>query len=734
MLLAACSDDAPAAPSGSGAGGGGGQGGQGGEASCTDPNSPPPDPPADPCERFLAGPAGVRAVAVDLSAAHRAARFFSSVSAYSVADQALVAALEPAGAVDAPDLDAYVAGLEGVACVADAASTTLPPATVEMRDKVALVRPGVGPVELPAGTAAVMIDLRGLPAVPELGAALAAAVGPALAVDVPGARRKVRIHDGMVDEIFSSSNVYTTKLTLTDGAPILHTGTVDLPIALLTDDRLAPDAAELAGTLRLAGRAWLVGEDVLAAVAESRWFGVGNRGVAVHIADLRFNNSPWPDVILADRRMADPACFAADLPTAGPPPAAVLGAATRPDIEEVDPFLDVQPTTVTLGSARAALVVAHAAARGFYPYFPIVGDSIDERLSETLGAFGETTPERRDIYQGLRRFGNALADGHNFVFDAEPPGIDCIPAYIEDINNEPVIRRSATAALAPGQTIISVDGTPFASWLAPELERSGGATPGYQFNIALRQLLFGRSTSVDLGLRDPDGTTSTVTVVPDAIDVCTPILVATSRPAGFLADLGAPSIYYINLDATVLPDISQFRSELTAAAGASGLVLDMRGYPGTDHYEIAARIIPETFSSPIFRVTQWMGLDASAVSESHLDLNPKTSPSYAGPVVLLVGHATVSAAENFSTMLVDAGRVTVVGRTSAATNGNITGVLVPAGFAFTFTGMDVRHADANASVFHGIGIVPDVDVPLDAASFAAGKDPELEAAIAVLGP
>jgi hypothetical protein len=52
-------------------------------------------------------------------------------------------------------------------------------------------------------------------------------------------------------------------------------------------------------------------------------------------------------------------------------------------------------------------------------------------------------------------------------------------------------------------------------------------------------------------------------------------------------------------------------------------------------------------------------------------------------------------------------------------------VELPAGFGFSFTGMDVRHADAAASVFHGIGIVPDVEVPLDAASFAAGEDPEL---------
>ena len=32
----------------------------------------------------------------------------------------------------------------------------------------------------------------------------------------------------------------------------------------------------------------------------------------------------------------------------------------------------------------AALITAHGAVRRFFPYFPVVGDTIDERLIETL--------------------------------------------------------------------------------------------------------------------------------------------------------------------------------------------------------------------------------------------------------------------------------------------------------------------------------------------------------------
>jgi C-terminal processing protease CtpA/Prc len=97
-----------------------------------------------------------------------------------------------------------------------------------------------------------------------------------------------------------------------------------------------------------------------------------------------------------------------------------------------------------------------------------------------------------------------------------------------------------------------------------------------------------------------------------------------------------------------------------------------------------------------------------------------------------VGRHTVSAAESLSIMLVDSGRVTVVGRQSAATSGDITGSELTGSFGFTFTGMEILHAYAGQSVFHGVGIVPEVEVPLTAADLRDGVDQKLVAAIGAL--
>jgi hypothetical protein len=81
-------------------------------------------------------------------------------------------------------------------------------------------------------------------------------------------------------------------------------------------------------------------------------------------------------------------------------------------------------------------------------------------------------------------------------------------------------------------------------------------------------------------------------------------------------------------------------------------------------------------------------------------------------------------------MLVGADRVTVVGQRSAGTNGNITGLSLPGGFGFTFTGMEVLNPDG--SRFHGIGIEPDVYVPLTAQDLRDGVDRDLLTAIDLL--
>jgi C-terminal processing protease CtpA/Prc len=202
------------------------------------------------------------------------------------------------------------------------------------------------------------------------------------------------------------------------------------------------------------------------------------------------------------------------------------------------------------------------------------------------------------------------------------------------------------------------------------------------------------------------------------------------RQSDWLDDLGAPGLYYINVG-NATTNALDVAIDAAIAGAATGMVVDMRGYPfDVDHYFVAQRLIPGSFDSPRFVVPVRTGPDVIEPQLSMYQLDGVDA--YEGPMVLIVGHHSVSAAENFSIMLVAADRVTVVGRQSASTNGNISGIKLPGGFGLSFTSMNVLFPDG--STFHGVGIVPDVEVVPDPVAYAQGDDPELLAAIDVLTP
>ena len=102
------------------------------------------------------------------------------------------------------------------------------------------------------------------------------------------------------------------------------------------------------------------------------------------------------------------------------------------------------------------------------------------------------------------------------------------------------------------------------------------------------------------------------------------------------------------------------------------------------------------------------------------------------PLVILVGPATESAAELFAEALRDQGRATIVGSQTAGcvNGGQIFGLLDGSG---AFVSEINVLAGPNLVSLEGTGVTPDQTVPLTSNDLAAGRDPQLAAAEALLG-
>lgn len=702
--------------------------GETGEETGSPETGSPAAPSDDVCARFVPGPSSSKDAVIGLSEAHADYRLFGPTEDFATADAALITALK-ASSTDAPDLDAY-AEAAGI-CAADAADTALGAASVEVRGSLAWIRPGSGEVTLPEGALGVVIDLRDLPADPDLSDALANALAPAIATDAELPALQVRVWYGFTDQVFSSSNAYKTRVRRVDSDPVVADGPADLPLVLVTGAEEPPAAVRFAAGLVMAGRAWIVGEDLMSEVGELHWAPVGSRGLAFRDATLSWDDAAIPDILPATSRTTDPETALVDAdPASWSAPAIPDGETTREDLPKRSPWDEATPDEAAdVETLEAALIVAHGTVRRFWHYFDVEGDGIDDRLEEVLAR--PLDPDDRDgMVEAIGRFGEVLHDGHVFFGDYYGDGpVGYLPVTLDHIDGRPVIVRSMDPGLLPGDTITAVDGEDIETLYADLESWHGAATEGYTLDLAGRELSYldGPTTYDVLGA---DGVAREVTVDPYSYDDwASDLFVFHDRASGLLDDLDASDIAYLNMDFEVTTDLDQVSDLLALASGATGLVVDMRGYPGVDHYAVAEALIPEGFQSPIFDVYGWSGAESVADSTDQYSY-PGSADAYTGPIVLLTSPITVSAAENFSMMLTGADRVTVVGRNSAGTNGNITGARLPGGFYFTFTGMQVLFPDG--SRFHGVGIQPDVEVVPTPQDYADGRDPELEAAIEVL--
>jgi hypothetical protein len=171
--------------------------------------------------------------------------------------------------------------------------------------------------------------------------------------------------------------------------------------------------------------------------------------------------------------------------------------------------------------------------------------------------------------------------------------------------------------------------------------------------------------------------------------------------------------------------------KLADVAAARGVVFDVRGYPTDAGFGILPHLLdaPETdrwmhvakIVGPFYETAGWLDVG--------WDMKP-ASPRIAGKVVFLTDGGAISYAESVMGYVADRKLGTIVGTTTAGTNGNVASFPTPGGFDVGFTGMRVTRHDGH-SPHHLVGVTPDVAVAPTLAGLRAGRDEVLERGLAI---
>ena len=678
-------------------------------------------PAVDWCDAALGLRAGQREALLDFSNAHTGFRLFGPQADWLGADDSLEVVLQNHTDFEDAFLEEY-AGAVGDMCVVLPTDLTPVYASVEMRGTTAIVTPGTDLPVLPPETTHVVVDLRNLSATADVGAA----ASTALQADLVIAERVMRKFNGFPSQDDGWTHYDVEELR--EQIVIRGVNTEELPLFFWTGSKLTPEAATTVGGLKLAGRAVVIGHDIFSAVAESTFTGVSTAGLMWRSSTLFADGEAWPDSMRADRQTATHEDTLDDLNAFFPTPA-TLSDSTRTEFATYRKDLGEPAPTLDKATMKAALVVLYGTLDWFYPYFDLVGRDLDTQIVSAWSALGSLGESDRD---GMMRIVgavmNSIDDGHGFYSDwgssTFPDGY--LGVQIQNVAGEPVVRMSIQEGVNAGDTIVEVGGVPAAEWYAEAMSRYSASSDGYRFVQATNELkeVFGTKT---LKLRAPDGSLRDETLESMGWDLDSQVPWGGSfRANGFMDDMGAADIFYLNLNGNVTTDLNFPWDTVNALDDSVDLILDMRDYPTFDIYEYARNFHTDSFTAPIFGHPTWRGPERFGIVDEVWAFEAGENV-FQGDVVLMVSNKSVSAAECFSQMIEYLPNVTVVGQPSAATNGTITNAWLPGQIQMTFTGMRLLNPDR--SEFHGIGVVPDIEVVPTAEQFAAGIDPELSEAV-----
>jgi C-terminal processing protease CtpA/Prc len=332
-----------------------------------------------------------------------------------------------------------------------------------------------------------------------------------------------------------------------------------------------------------------------------------------------------------------------------------------------------------------------------------------------------------EFEETLRWVVSQLHDGHGGVSQRsllEARGR--LPFRAEWIEGKAVVVASAEdGPLKRGDVIRSIDGVP-AQTLIERDERLRSGSPQWRRAGAVRALGTGpkdtearvvverNGKEVELKLRrgrPGDGRS------PDTVE---------ARPANF-AEV-KPGIIYVDLSTAEMPDIT---SRMTSLASARGVIFDLRGYPKGNH-EVLRHLTSTPIQSAIWQVPQIIYPDRKRVvgysSNGRWNLLPN-EPRLRGKVVFLTGPQAISYAESVMGIVEHYHLGTIVGETTAATNGNVNPLRLPGDFSVYWTGMRVLKHDGTQH--HLVGIKPDVRVSRTIKGVREGRDEVLEKAIGI---
>lgn len=354
-----------------------------------------------------------------------------------------------------------------------------------------------------------------------------------------------------------------------------------------------------------------------------------------------------------------------------------------------------------------------------------------------------------EYYRLLQEFIAKLKDGHANVYFPNVwefnNGRSNVPAINYQWIEERLIldyvagEEFEAAGITRGDEIIAVDGQPLQEFADTQHRPyvSGSNKAYIDSRVYSWRLLKGPEGPLELTIKKQSGNIVIVQSRRPDWDTWTALTEGREeQPPNFRWTMLPDNIAYVELNSFGNPEASEgFADNFEEISKADGIIFDVRkngGGSSSYGYDVLSRLTQEPFAvsswktmnyRPAFRA--WGYQTDSYVSTNNTEL-PNPDQYYAGPVAVLSGTGTFSAAEDFLVAFDVMDRGPIIGQASGGSTGQPLGFYLPGGGSARIT--TKRDTYPDESDFVGDGVQPDTLAPPTVEAFIQRHDLALEAA------
>jgi len=381
------------------------------------------------------------------------------------------------------------------------------------------------------------------------------------------------------------------------------------------------------------------------------------------------------------------------------------------------------PTARDRATRLAGVILFWNIAQHFYPNFDLAGTDWPAALGPALKS-AAIDSDAASYAATLRKLTANLADGHAAVTVPHSPADPIRPVAWDFVQQHLIVTQvdsTRAEGIQLGDEVMALQGRAVAEWVRLANEQWRAASPQRTQLIVARAIsTMCGPDSLMLDLRATNGVLRRVRIASGG-----PVHLAPARPDS-ICEL-RPGLYYV--DIARVTDASLV-SVLPRIASARGAIFDFRGYPNRLRHYVAAHLIDSTVVSELDRTPIIRRPDQMVTSyRTDSVLVAPRLPRISSRVVFLTDARAQSLSEWMLGAIASDTLGAIVGEPTSGSSGNVTWVKLPGRFVITFSGTRAERADGSRLV--GIGIMPTIPVSRTIQGVAAGRDEQLERAIAL---